>query len=166
MTDNSVPPQYSYDPQNPYPASNPHAAPAPGLAAAVPERWRGRFEFFSRYGQPASSPEATAAFKQLSFLQRIRLGANGPAFFFGPIYFAIKGPWRKGLSLFAGSLVAGVLISLIEMAFNFTISSVAYGAGVGMLYSTTANWAYFLHVTRGSTSWNPFEGIPMLRRRR
>ncbi|MDF3338807.1 DUF2628 domain-containing protein [Mycolicibacterium septicum] len=184
MTDNGVPPQYSHDPQNPYAAQNPYGAPnpygaqnpyaapnpfgapAPGPAAfEVPEKWRSRFDFFSRYGQPASSPEATAAFKQLSFGQRMRLGANGPAFFFGPIYFAIKGPWRKGLSLFGISFVVSFIIAIIEFAFNFTFPPAAYGAAIGALYSSTANWAYFLHVTRGSTSWNPYEGVPLFRRK-
>lgn len=178
MTDNGVPPQYSHDPQNPYAAQNPYGAPnpyatpnpygapAPGpVAFEVPEKWRSRFDFFSRYGQPASSPEATAAFKQLSFGQRMRLGANGPAFFFGPIYFAIKGPWRKGLSLFGISFVVSFIIAIIEFAFNFTFPPAAYGAAIGALYSSTANWAYFLHVTRGSTSWNPYEGVPLFRRK-
>ncbi|WP_443081521.1 DUF2628 domain-containing protein [Tsukamurella sp. USMM236] len=131
----------------------------------VPERWRSRFDFFARYGQPASSPEATAAFKQLSFGQRFRLGFNGPAFFFGPIYYAIKGPWRKGLSLFGIAVGIVVLIGLVETALDFTFPAVSYGIATGLLYQSVANWAYFLHVTRGSTSWNPFEGTPMFRKR-
>ncbi|MGC5025633.1 DUF2628 domain-containing protein [Tsukamurella sp. DT100] len=151
MTDNSTPPPYPY-PQQP-------------ASVDVPERWRSRFDFFARYGQPASSPEATAAFKQLSFGQRFRLGFNGPAFFFGPIYYAIKGPWRKGLSLFGIAVGIVVLIGLVETALNFTFPAVSYGIATGLLYQSVANWAYFLHVTRGSTSWNPFEGTPMFRKR-
>ncbi|NMD56861.1 MULTISPECIES: DUF2628 domain-containing protein [Tsukamurella] len=179
MTENGVPPQYPTDPRHPYGAQpysqpafgpDPYAAqqPYPGPAPAavdVPERWRSRFEFFGRYGQPASSPEATAAFKQLSFGERFRLGFNGPAFFFGPIYFAIKGPWRKGLSLFGIAVAIVVVLSLVETALNFTFPPVSYGIVTGLLYQSVANWAYFLHVTRGSTSWNPFEGVPMLRNR-
>ncbi len=161
VTDSGYPSQYPHNPDIPY------GAPTPGPAGAqVPEQWRSRFEFFSRYGHPASTPAAQAAFKQLSFGQRMRLGANGPAFFFGPIYFAIKGPWRKGLSLFGFSFVLAVVISVIEIALNFSFPSAAYGAAIGVLYSSTANWAYFLHVTRGSTSWNPFEGAPMFRGKR
>ncbi|GAA1086633.1 DUF2628 domain-containing protein [Tsukamurella spumae] len=189
MTENSVPPQHPHDPaaaaqpypgqQQPYPgAQQPFAgqpqfpgqqqpAPTPGFGpdGAVPERWRSRFEFFGRYGQPASSPEATAAFKALPFGTRFRLGFNGPAFFFGPIYYAIKGPWRKGLSLLGGVVVLSVIVGIIEFALGITIPSGAFGAAVGVIYSTTANWAYFLHVTRGSTSWNPFEGMPMVRKK-
>jgi hypothetical protein len=129
----------------------------------VPERWHSRFDFFSRYGQPASSPESTAAFKQLSFGQRFRLGFNGPAFFFCFIYFAIKGLWRKGLSLVGIAVVISILISLVESAFDFAFPPVSYGIAIGLLFQSVANWAYFLHVTRGSTSWNPFEGMPMVR---
>lgn len=185
MTENGVPPQYPTDPQNPYGqqpfgapgfAPDPYAAaqPFPGQAgypgqpaypADVPERWRSRFDFFSRYGQPASSPESTAAFKQLSFGQRFRLGFNGPAFFFGPIYYAIKGPWRKGLSLLGIAVAISLLIGVIEIAFDFTFPSASFSVVIGLLYSSVANWAYFLHVTRGSTSWNPFEGMPMFRKK-
>ncbi len=174
MTDNSTPPPYPGSPQDPYAQQGPYAQqpypgqqqPYPGPAAVdVPEHWRSRFDFFSRYGQPASSPEATAAFKQLSFGQRFRLGFNGPAFFFGPIYYAIKGPWRKGLSLLGIAVAISLVIGLVETAFDFTFPNVSYGVVIGLLYSSTANWSYFLHVTRGSTSWNPFEGTPMFRKR-
>ncbi|KXO99647.1 hypothetical protein AXK60_16155 [Tsukamurella pseudospumae] len=131
----------------------------------MPERWRSRFEFFGRYGQPASSPESTAAFKALPFGTRFRLGFNGPAFFFGPIYYAIKGPWRKGLSLFGGVVALAIVVGIIEAIIGVTVPPGAWGAGVGLIYSTTANWAYFLHVTRGSASWNPFEGMPMFRKK-
>ncbi|MCS3781296.1 DUF2628 domain-containing protein [Tsukamurella ocularis] len=170
MTENSVPPQYPIDPQNPYGQQYPQQPfgqqqPHPGPAVDVPERWRSRFDFYSRYGQPASSPEATAAFKQLSFGQRFRLGFNGPAFFFGPIYYAIKGPWRKGLSLFGIAVAITIVISMIEILLNFTFPGASYSVVIGLLYSTTANWSYFLHAARGSTSWNPFEGTPLLRKR-
>ncbi|SDR25323.1 Protein of unknown function [Tsukamurella pulmonis] len=192
MTDNGLPPQYPTDPQSPYGRQAPYPgqqqapftqgqqpaygqqapfgaqAPFPGqapLPAGVHERWRSRFEFFGRYGQPASSPEATAAFKQLSFGERFRLGFNGPAFFFGPIYFAIKGPWRKGLSLFGISMIVGFLLSLVEVALNITFPAASYGIVSGLIFQSVANWAYFLHAARGSTSWNPFEGMPLFRKR-
>lgn len=175
VTDNGVPPQFSNDPygvqnpygaQDPYGAQNPYGAPAPGPAHFdVPETWRSRFDFFSRYGHPSSSPASVAAFKQLSFGQRMRLGSNGPAFFFGPIYFAIKGPWRKGLTLLAGTFVFGMILSIIEFVLNFNFPPAAYSVAIGVIYSSTANWAYFLHVVHGSTSWNPFEGMPLTRRK-
>lgn len=186
MTDNGTPPPYPFDPQDQYGTQpsgapgfgqNPYAAapqPYPGQTgypgqppypADVPERWRSRFDFFSRYGQPASSPESTAAFKQLSFGGRFRLGFNGPAFLFGPIYYAIKGPWRKGLSLLGIAIAISFVIGAIEAAFDFTIPAASYSVAIGLIYSSVANWAYFLHVTRGSTSWNPVEGMPMVRKK-
>ena len=189
MTENCVPPQNPHDPSaapqpypgqpQPYPGAQQSFAgqpqfpgrqpyPAPGSVPGgfdVPERWRSRFEFYGRYGQPASSPEATAAFKALPFGTRFRLGFNGPAFFFGPIYYAIKGPWRKGLSLFGGVIAFSVIVGIIETIIGVTVPAGAWGAAVGLIYSTTANWAYFLHVTVGSTSWNPFEGMPMFRKK-
>ncbi len=152
MTDTSgLPPQY--------PAGPPAGGPA------VPERWHSRFAFFAQYGLPASSPAAAAAFKQLPFGRRFRLSFNGPAFFFGPIYYAIKGPWRKGLSLLAIAVAISLVIAAIETAFDVALPASAFSVVIGLLYMMCANWAYFLHVTRGSTSWNPFEGMPLVRKR-
>lgn len=134
----------------------PLPAPAPSPA------WQKRFDFFARYGQPAASGEALAAFKQLSFWERGRLNFNILAFLFGPIYFAIKGMWRKGLTTLGVSFAVIIVLSLLPLpdgVFRFL------GFGAAAIYATTANWAYFLHVTRGSTSWNPFEEMPMFRKK-
>ncbi|ADG77198.1 hypothetical protein TPAU25S_02339 [Tsukamurella paurometabola] len=143
------------DPQ--YPQA-PVAAPSP--------TWNSRFDFYNTYGHPSASAHGAAAFKQLSFGERFRLTANGPAFFFGPIYFAIKGPWRKGLSLFGVAVAISALIGVIELAFDISFPAAGFGAAIGVLYSTAANWAYYQHVAYGSTSWNPFEGVPLLRARK
>jgi hypothetical protein len=35
----------------------------------------------------------------------------------------------------------------------------AIGFGLAAIAMTTANYAYYLHVVRGSQSWNLFEGL-------
>jgi hypothetical protein len=120
------------------------------------EIWQMRFDFFDRYGTPGSTPESKAAFKALPFGARFRLTANFCAFFFGPIYFFVKGMWQKGLALLGLALVLGVVLAITGLP-----DAVARGASIGfaVLQMSIANYAYYLHNVKRSQSWNPFEGI-------
>ena len=117
--------------------------------------WQKRFDFFNAYGLPNSTPESKAAYQALSFLDRLKLTSNILAFLFGPIYFFVKGMWRKGLTLF-GIFVA-VEVVLVVLNVSDTLVR-AIGFGLAAMAMTTANYAYYLHVVRGSQSWNLFEG--------
>ncbi len=76
------------------------------------------------------------------------------AFFFGWIYFFILGLWRKAIVLIGISLLIGVLsFFLPKMVVN------GLGVGYSVLVGMIANYAYYLEVKKGSTSWNPFEGM-------
>lgn len=116
-------------------------------------KWQFRFNFFEQHGGP-KSPEYKAAFKALPFGQRIKVQMNFFAFFFGWIYFMILGMWRKGLALL------GILV-VLAMVCAFLPDVVARGVGVGwsVLVGMSANYSYYLDRVKGSTSWNPFEGM-------
>lgn len=130
----------------------PTSGPESGLAPV----WRSRFAFFDRYGLPNGTDEARAALRAMPFGQRLRLNSNILAFLFGPIYFFVKGMWRKGVTL----LVAGIVVIAVLSAVGASDSIVrAVSFGVSAAAMLTANFAYYLHVRRGSTSWNPFEGF-------
>ncbi len=85
----------------------------------------------------------------------MRITFNPLAFFFGPIYFAVKGMWRKGLMLFGLTLVFNALLLALNVPSSFDM---AIACGVGALYATTANYAWYLHVRNDNRSWNIFEG--------
>ena len=118
--------------------------------------WQMRFDFFNTYGLPSSTPEAKAAYRALPFGTKLRLGPNFLAFLFGPIYFFVKGMWRKGLTLLGIGLVVSVVVIVLNVS-----DGVVRGAGLVMaaLAMTTANYAYYLHVVRHSQSWNLLEGF-------
>lgn len=120
------------------------------------DSWRWKFDFFDTYGLPSASPAAKAAYRDLSFMAKLRLTSNILAFLFGPIYFFVKGMWRKGLTLLA--LTISVAAALVILGVSDSIGR-AIGLGVAALAMSTANYAYYLHVVRGSVSWNPFEGF-------
>lgn len=118
--------------------------------------WRWRFGFYDRFGHPGSTPESEAAYKALPYGARLMLGCNLLAFFFGPIYYFVKGMWRKGLTIVALVLaVVGVQYAVggsdgVYQAVNLALSCVLMA---------TANYTYYLDQVKGSQSWNPFEGM-------
>ena len=118
--------------------------------------WRSRFDFFSAYGLPSSSPQARAAYQRLPLRSKLRIRGNGPALVFGPIYYFVKGMWRKALTLLAVQIVLGVVLDAVGVAgwVDSLLEAVFY---VAMML--LANYAYFLHVVAGSRSWNPLEGF-------
>jgi hypothetical protein len=121
----------------------------------VSPSWQKRFDFFNAYGLPNATPESKAAYQALSFMDRIKLTSNILAFLFGPIYFFVKGMWRKGLTLL-GIFVAVEVVLFVLDASDALVRGV--GFGLAAMAMTTANYAYYLHVVRGSQSWNLFEG--------
>lgn len=86
----------------------------------------------------------------------MRINANGPAFLFGPFYFMAKGMWRKGVTLLVAALALGTGSMVLHVS-NSLSHGIATGFGIMMMM--TANYAYYLHVSRNSRSWNPMEGF-------
>ncbi|MCB9440863.1 MAG: DUF2628 domain-containing protein [Mycolicibacterium sp.] len=127
----------------------------------LPAIWQRRFAFFDAYGMPNSSPEARQAFRALPFGTRMRLNSNILAFLFGPIYFFVKGMWRKGLTLLAAGLAIGVLDVAVfgDLAVGNNSLQGALNLLVPLTAMVTANYSYYRHVVQHSVSWNPFEGM-------
>lgn len=148
----------------PYPpAMAPTSYPAAGVGATNPHPnatlspiWQERFAFFQRYGSPGSaSKETRQALRAMGLWRNIRVSQNFLAYLFGPIYFAVKGMWRQALTFLlvgAGVVTALSLLGASDGVFR------AVTLGFCLLYSTTANYAYFRHVN-GERSWNPFAGF-------
>ena len=125
----------------------------------LPQVWQQRFAFFDAYGHPGSPSQWQAA---LSFGKKLRLTTNLLAFFLGPMYYFVKGMWRKGLVLLAEAIAIGVLV-----AFNgqdHILSRVLVFAYAAVLMSS-ANYAFYLHAPKGR-SFNPFEGYSRRRHSR
>jgi hypothetical protein len=120
------------------------------------ETWQKRFAYFDRYGPMSTTPEGRRAFRMLPFLDRMRLGGNLFAFLFGPIYFFVKGMWRKGLSLLG--LACVIAVSLFVFDVGSAIERMV-GLVVPVLAMVTANYGYYLHVVEHNRSWNPLEGM-------
>jgi hypothetical protein len=119
-------------------------------------RWQDRFEFFAEYGPPNATQRSRDAIRELPLGKRLVVNQNYFAFFFSPFYFFVKGMWRKGITLLGAALVLAVTAALLPIP---EMAARGLSLVVPALAMTSANYAYFLHVTKGSTSWNPFEGL-------
>jgi hypothetical protein len=97
-------------------AHNPYAPPkaivdvAPAVSAIdslpVSDSWKRRFKVMHKAGGP-SLPR----FRNLAPDERKALSPfNVLAFLFGPFYYAFKGMWRKGLTLFVLCCIGGVIL--------------------------------------------------------
>lgn len=95
------------------------------------------------------------AYRAMGFMERMTLTTNIWAFLFGFIYFYVKGMWRKGTALLGAGLAVAVLLAELDASAFVTQ---VFTFGFAAAYMTTANYAYYLH-TKGSQSWNPFEGF-------
>ena len=56
------------------------------------ESWKVKFHLLEKAGGVKLSK-----FKELSFSERMKVNFNLIAFFLGPIYYAVKGMWKKGI---------------------------------------------------------------------
>lgn len=125
--------------------------------SVLPQKWQERFAFFDKYGGPMS-PEYKAALQQLEFKEKIKINMNIIAFFFGVIYFFVLGLWRKNLTVLGVAIVVSFFLMFLPLGFYKTVSSVI-NLMFALGYSLIANYAYYLHAVKGSTSWNPLEGV-------
>ncbi|AKJ40719.1 DUF2628 domain-containing protein [Pragia fontium] len=128
------------------------------------EKWQTRFAFFDQYGAP-DTPEHKAAIKAEKPMRRILFNMNFIAFFFGFIYFFVLGLWKKNLVLLGITIGIGIVLAIIEVATGFYLPrGVDMGINIAcaMMWSMTANYAYYLKEVKGSDSWNPFEGMRLV----
>lgn len=125
----------------------------PNLSAT----WKYRFDFFEKHGVTpfaGPTPEQKAAFKALSFGERVKVNMNFFAFFLSFLYLGIGlKMWRQALILLGIILVIG----LIGAIFNLPDGAMR-GAGIGlqMMVGMRANALYYLKRTQGDIGWKFF----------
>lgn len=124
--------------------------------AGLASIWQWRFGFYDQYGHPRSSPESETAYRALPYGARLMLGGNLLAVFFGPIYYFVKGMWRKGLTIVA--LTVAVIAVRYAVGGSDRVYQAINLAMSGVLMVTT-NYAYYLDQVKSGRSWNPFEGM-------
>lgn len=141
--------------------NNPYAAPkakvsdvervAQGADIArlpVAESWKTKFRLMQRAGGPAL-PKMT----ELSFSERSKIGFNVLAFLFGPIYYAIKGMWRKAITLFALGAIVITLLAIVLDLMELARFSRSLGFGWAAIYAARADADYYKKMVLGENGW-------------
>lgn len=133
-------------PVSPYapPAAALQATPDPISRLAVSETWKRRFRLIERAGGPAL-PD----FRSLPAKERFGLNFNFLAFFFGPIYYLIKGLWRQAVVYLACAVALVMVFELMGLG-QFARG---VGYGVAAVYAMRANVSYYRKVVLGDAPW-------------
>lgn len=147
------------DPYNSYGASIPPVKPpgaAPGAGAVqrpqvdpiarldVSDSWKRKFRLIEQAGGPD-----LPGFRDLPFAERFGLNFNVLAFFFGPIYFLIKGLWRQAVVYVVLAIALGVVFDIAGLE----KLSRAIGYGIAAVFAVRANISYYKKVVLEETPW-------------
>lgn len=112
----------------------------------ISDSWKEKFELLEKAGG-VKMPNI----KNLPFGERMKIVFNIWAFLFGPIYYLVKGIWKKAISLFAVSVLIIVILELIckEIGISSTITNFVAGA----IFATRANIDYYKKIKLGDNGW-------------
>jgi hypothetical protein len=141
---------------------NPYAPPASDLGVAgqtlseqrinaldVSPKWKERFIAISHAGG-SKLPN----FKQLPKHERQKaMSPNFLAFFFGPIYYIVKGMWKRGVVYFVLGAVVIVVVGLILEHFGFGMIARSLHFGLSAIYGMRANIDFYKKNLEGDNGW-------------
>lgn len=124
-------------------AAPPQVAPYGGAAEA---HWAATFALIDAAGGPKLPKLWSMSFKDIWAIR-----FNALAFFFGPIYYAKMGMWRKGLSLSGIGLVVVIVgCTILEAA---GIDPDPFMLYFPVLLMSRANVSYYNRVKSGQNAW-------------
>lgn len=131
--------------------SDPQAQVSDAQIAALPisEKWKARFSAIHHAGG-VKMPR----FKELPAAERRKaFSFNFLAFFFGPIYYAIKGMWKKGLTLFVVCAAVVILLGIGLDYLGYGRIANALGYGISAVFATRANLDYYKKMLLNDNGW-------------
>lgn len=141
--------------------SNPYTPPQASLESPVSDMaaridslpvsdtWKRRFHAIDKAGGvtlphlKTMSAVDRAGFSMINFL----------AFFFGPIYYIIKGMWKKGLAMFAVGVIAVFILLMILALIGMERFGNMIGIGVSVMFGMRANIDYYKFMVLGDDCW-------------
>jgi hypothetical protein len=114
----------------------------------VSDNWKAKFFLLDKAGG-VKMP----SIKALSVAERMKVTFNLLAFLFGPIYYAFKGMWKKGLAIFGASLVLVLLIGFVLELAGLGRFANALGYGAAAFYAIRANIDYYKKMVLKQNGW-------------
>lgn len=140
---------------NPFapPRANVQDVVAPGASfdiASLPvsESWKTKFRLIEKAGGVKQQN-----FKALAFGERMKIAFNILGFLFGPIYYIVKGMWKKGLALFALCFIAVFVVALVLELVGLGHLANAVGYAVAAVFAVRANIDYYKKMVLGENGW-------------
>jgi hypothetical protein len=118
------------------------------LNLPVSDNWKAKFFLLEKAGGVKMT-----GIKALSVSERMKITFNLLAFLFGPIYYAVKGMWKKGLAIFGASLVFVVLLSFVMELAGLGRFANALGYGAAAFYAIRANIDYYKKMVLKQNGW-------------
>lgn len=123
------------------------AATSPSNAVeSISESWEKKFELLEKAGG-VKMPN----FKNLSFAERNKVIFNIWGFLFGPIYYFVKGMWKKAISLLGIAILIIVVLEVICREIG--ISAVITNFVAAAIFATRANIDYYKKIKLGDDGW-------------
>src|SRR5471032_3260321 len=91
----------------------------------------------------------------LPFGDRVRVLFNIWALLFGPVYYAVKGMWRKGLALFFAIMAVLVVVELAAdlLGIRETKINLISNIVIPLIFATRANIDYYKKMVLGENGW-------------
>jgi len=117
--------------------------------------WQRRFEFYALSGSPFSR-SGRDAYGALSAGDRLELGFNWWAFFFGILYYIFLGITKRGVGLAAISLIFWLILLSVDAS---TWWMRAHAIATQTVFGGMANYYYFIRITRGRDEWDPLKDV-------
>ena len=137
-------------PQLVRPMVPPGAATAPQGAGlqALSDSWKSRFLLIEKAGGPKLPQSA-----RLTGGERAKILFNVLAFLFGPIYYLIKGMWKKAITLTLIVIALAIVIGLIANIFKMPALGTVGNIVGGVVFAVRANIDYFKKICRNDGGW-------------
>lgn len=113
------------------------------------DKWKFRFDFYEQNGLPSfwgMTPAWKAAYKKMTFGQKMKVSMNFFAWFFSIIYLLILGLWKKAI------LIVALNVVVIILAFIFDLGALGYMINAFTAMRTNI-WYYELKV-KGIQTWS------------
>jgi hypothetical protein len=108
----------------------------------VSEAWKARFSLIEKAGGVKLKK-----FKELKLGERLKVRFNLYALLFGPIYYIVKGMWKKGLTMFVLLAVAVIMLAVLGVG-----SRSLDGVGAA-LFCIQANIDFYKKTVLNQNEW-------------
>ncbi|MGE9657185.1 DUF2628 domain-containing protein [Snodgrassella alvi] len=121
------------------------------------DAWLFRFKFYEENGIPKffkQTDKYVKNLRSLPFKSKMTMMINWKAFFFGPFYYFYLGMWRKALTIL-------LFLTVLDLLLILLLSKASAGCADAIFWAFMTNPIYYVHRTKKSKSFNPFEGMQL-----